>query len=76
VRVSIADTGIGISPKDRKRILEGFVRLPEGKVMAKGVGLGLKTVHELLELHGSELEVTGQLGKGSVFSFTLPLVRP
>jgi signal transduction histidine kinase len=72
-KISISDTGIGINPKDREKIMEGFVRLPEGKVMAKGFGLGLKTVHDLLQLHGSHLEIDGQTGKGSTFSFILPL---
>ncbi len=75
VRISITDTGIGIAPKDKKRISEGFVRLPEGELMAKGFGLGLKTVHGLLQLHGAHLEIESVLGQGSTFSFVLPLAE-
>lgn len=75
VRISISDTGIGIGPKDREKIFEGFVRLPEGKIMAKGFGLGLKTVHDLLQLHGTHLDLESEIGKGSTFSFVLPLAE-
>ncbi len=72
VQVSVADNGIGISPEGTQKIAAAFVRLPEGKVMAKGFGLGLKMVHDLLELHGSHLDIDSAPGKGSMFSFTLP----
>lgn len=72
VLVTVADNGIGISSAGTKKIAAAFVRLPEGKVMAKGFGLGLKTVHDLLQLHGSHLDIDSQVGKGSSFSFTLP----
>jgi signal transduction histidine kinase len=72
VKISVTDTGIGISAKDRKKIVQAFVRLPEGRVMARGYGLGLKTVNEMLLLHGSHLDIESEAGKGSCFSFTLP----
>lgn len=76
LRVSVADTGIGIGAEDRRKLAAAFVRLPQGKLMAKGFGLGLKTVHDLLELHGSRLEIDSKLGKGSCFSFLVEAEGP
>lgn len=76
VRLIVQDTGIGIPPQDVQRLTEGFVRLPQGKMMARGYGLGLKVVWDMLRLHGSELRIESRPGEGSVFSFDLPLARP
>jgi signal transduction histidine kinase len=69
---SVEDTGIGISAQERERILSGF-RTEEGQKVAKGFGIGLKLVKELIERHGSSLEIASVPGKGSRFFFHLPL---
>jgi len=73
LRFSVADTGIGIFAPDQKRILSGFYRTAEGRKVAKGFGVGLMLVKELLERHGSRLEIESAPGQGSRFYFDLPL---
>jgi signal transduction histidine kinase len=73
IRFSIEDTGIGLSIQDCQRILSGSYRTEEGKHVAKGFGVGLVLVRKLLEQHGSRLEVSSEPGKGSRFSFSLPV---
>jgi len=72
VLFSVADTGIGISAQDKDRIVSGF-RTLEGRKTAKGFGVGLKVVKELIESHGSRLEIESHPGQGSRFYFHLPL---
>lgn len=77
VAVRVADTGIGIAPKDQAAIFASFTQLstrdsgPTG-----GAGLGLAIAKSLVELHGGTLRVASDTGRGSVFTFTLPRGRP
>jgi two-component system phosphate regulon sensor histidine kinase PhoR len=71
--VSVADTGIGIAPEDLKKILSGHYRTREAKRIAKGYGVGLRVVSELLDSQDSALGVESEPGKGSRFYFRLPL---
>ncbi len=74
VMVSVSDSGIGIDPKDQKDIFEKFKQVGEtlsGK--PKGTGLGLPICKEIVEHYGGRLWVESKLGKGSTFSFTLPI---
>lgn len=71
LRVFVTDSGIGIAPEDRERILTGH-RTDEGKKAAKGFGVGLTIVKRVLDAHGARLEIDGAPGKGSRFSFVLP----
>jgi signal transduction histidine kinase len=77
VTVSVADTGIGISPEAHDRIFERFFQL-DGSSQRKygGVGLGLPVVKALVEAHGGAIRVASMPGEGSTFSFTLPLADP
>lgn len=74
VFVSIADQGIGISKKDQSKIFERFYRV-EGKneQTYPGFGIGLFIASEILKKHKGEIMVESELGKGSIFSFSLPL---
>jgi len=76
VWVSITDTGIGIDASQCDRIFERFVQV-DGSTSREfsGTGLGLSLVKGLVELHGGDIYVQSQLGKGSRFWFDLPL-RP
>ena len=75
ISVSVIDTGIGISEKNIQKIFERFFRSESAAVQSiPGTGLGLAIVRSLIEMHGGTLEVTSELGKGSTFTFTLPVV--
>jgi CheY-like chemotaxis protein len=75
VRVDITDTGPGIVPGDVERIFEPFYRGRNSSQEAVGSGLGLSVSRQIVELHGGKIEVESQLGTGSTFSFSLPLLR-
>jgi PAS domain S-box-containing protein len=72
----VRDTGIGIDEKDQKRLFEKFWRSEDMAVRAQaGTGLGLFIVKELVERMGGWIAVSSQRGKGSVFSFSLPIAK-
>ncbi|HBA60288.1 MAG TPA: hypothetical protein DCZ92_05640 [Elusimicrobia bacterium] len=73
---SVEDTGIGISLADIDKLTADFYRTEAGKGAAEGFGLGLKITSELLNLHGSRLEIFSEKGKGSRFFFELPALPP
>jgi signal transduction histidine kinase len=72
VRVSVADTGPGIAPRDHERIFEEFQQTDAGLERLEGTGLGLALSKRLVELHGGRIWLESELGKGSTFVFTLP----
>ncbi len=73
VEVSVSDTGIGI-PRDRlDDIFQPFEQVEALVGAHQGVGLGLSITRRLLELHGGSIRVESEPGRGSVFSFTLPI---
>lgn len=72
VHFSIADQGIGISNADQLRLFERFYRVTDHQTMlVSGFGIGLYLVAEILKLHGSVIKLSSELGKGSIFSFSL-----
>ena len=72
--IHVADTGIGIDEEAQKRIFYPYEQSASNAAEAKGgIGLGLSICKHLVELHGGRLTVSSTLGKGSVFSFSLPL---
>jgi signal transduction histidine kinase len=74
VRISVSDTGVGIAPEDVARLFDKYEQARSRATRGeKGTGLGLYITRQLLELHGSEIKVESQVGKGSTFSFTLPI---
>jgi signal transduction histidine kinase len=74
VRVSVSDTGKGIPPDAQDLIFEKFVQVKGSKETTPGsVGLGLAIAREVVEAHGGKIWVASELGKGSIFYFTIPL---
>jgi signal transduction histidine kinase len=71
--VAVQDNGPGISKADQGKIFEEFQQADNSATKKKGgTGLGLSISRRIVELHGGKLWVESELGKGSVFSFTLP----
>ena len=76
VRVSVSDTGPGISANERERIFDKFYQVAEnGDPKPKGTGLGLAISKTLVELHGGNIWVESEPSRGSTFYFTLPATR-
>jgi signal transduction histidine kinase len=74
VEISVSDTGIGIAPEDQARIFEEFRQVGGDYAHKKeGTGLGLTLAKKFVELHGGRIWVESQVGKGSTFTFTLPM---
>jgi PAS domain S-box-containing protein len=72
--VSVKDTGIGISDEAKKRIFNKFEQANNSTTREYGgTGLGLSITKRLVEAMGGELQVRSALGKGSIFSFSLPI---
>lgn len=69
---SVIDQGEGIAPEDLPHIFQTFYRASGGR-KAGGLGLGLYITKMLVEAHGGRISVGSELGKGSTFSFTIPL---
>lgn len=69
---SVKDNGIGIDNKYLDTIFESFFRSDRGKQQSQGDGLGLSFVKSLVELHGGEISVKSEMGKGSDFTFYIP----
>lgn len=74
VRVTVSDTGVGISAGDLPQIFERFYRVDPSRNRATGgAGLGLTIAKQLVEAHGGTIHVESELGNGSRFVFELPL---
>ncbi|HKF23362.1 MAG TPA: ATP-binding protein [Candidatus Angelobacter sp.] len=70
---SVADRGAGIDDLERSMVFDKFYRGQSQRYRVQGTGMGLAIVKAIVEAHGGRIEVTSQLGQGSVFSFGLPL---
>lgn len=74
VQISVSDTGIGIAPEHQSKIFEEFHQIKSsGPVRHEGTGLGLALNRRFAELLGGDIRVVSELGKGSTFTFTLPV---
>jgi PAS domain S-box-containing protein len=69
--VSIGDTGSGIPAQYLPNIFDKFVKVPDGP--ATGAGLGLTISKSIVEAHGGQISVQSRVGRGTTFTFTLPL---
>ncbi|WP_375377901.1 ATP-binding protein [Paenibacillus sp. MZ04-78.2] len=73
VVVQVSDSGIGMDEETQARIFLPYEQGAHGQSDSGGIGLGLSICKQLVELHGGELTVRSEPGRGSVFSFALPL---
>jgi PAS domain S-box-containing protein len=77
LQVEIEDTGVGMSLEDQQKLFRPFYRTNNPmRDKVSGTGLGLSIAKSLVERHGGEMWVTSEPGKGSIFSFVLPLEQP
>ena len=72
VTTSVADRGNGIEDPEQGLIFEKFYRGKDQRYTVQGTGMGLPIAKAIIEAHGGSMSLTSQLGRGSVFSFTLP----
>ncbi|MGH2450105.1 MAG: GAF domain-containing protein [Candidatus Limnocylindria bacterium] len=74
IEVEVGDTGIGIATEDQERIFEEFQQVGRDPDRAReGTGLGLTLAKRFVELHGGRMWVKSEVGKGSTFTFALPV---
>ena len=71
IHFTVADNGPGIPAKDLPRLFDRYFR--GGEARGPGLGLGLAITQAIVEGHGGRVWVESELGKGSTFSFTIPL---
>ena len=76
VEVSVADTGVSsIAPEDQEAVFEEFRQVGTADKKVEGTGLGLALSRKFIELHGGQIWVKSEVGRGSTFTFTLPVRR-
>ncbi len=73
IKFSVTDKGMGISLEDQKKVFERFYRAGEIQQNFPGMGIGLYICDQIIKNHGGSLWVESEIGKGSTFSFTLPI---
>jgi signal transduction histidine kinase len=74
VEIAVIDTGIGIAPEDQATVFEEFRQVGSDETRKQeGTGLGLTLAKKFIELHGGQIWVESELGRGSTFTFTLPV---
>jgi len=72
----VQDTGIGISQEDQAKLFTQFFRAEDNAVRQQpGWGLGLSIVRKMVEAQNGEISFASELGKGSTFTFTVPLAN-
>lgn len=75
VKISVKDYGMGINAQDKAKIFERFFRARDIQKKFPGLGIGLYISHEIIVNHNGTLWVESEVGEGSTFSFTLPIMK-
>jgi signal transduction histidine kinase len=73
IRIDVVDTGVGMTPEEAARVFERFYKVDRGRPRTAGAGLGLAIARHLVEVHGGRLIAVSDAGRGSTFSFVLPM---
>ncbi len=73
IQIAVKDDGVGISAEDQAKLFQPYQRVGQTTKSTKGLGLGLNVVKQLIEAHGGQIWVTSELGKGSTFTFSIPV---
>jgi two-component system, NtrC family, sensor kinase len=72
--ISVADTGVGIAPEDHEAVFEEFRQVGTDYARKhEGTGLGLALARRFVDLHGGKIWLTSEIGRGSTFTFTIPV---
>ncbi|MEJ5311281.1 MAG: GAF domain-containing protein [Anaerolineae bacterium] len=77
MHVAVSDTGIGIAPENQKKLFSRFYRVEDDPAVyeVSGTGLGLAISLSLIQMHGGNISLDSVLGKGSTFTFSVPLAE-
>ncbi|WP_034763089.1 PAS domain-containing sensor histidine kinase [Chryseobacterium gregarium] len=75
VKISVKDYGMGINAQDKAKIFDRFFRARDIQKKFPGMGIGLYISHEIIVNHNGTLWVESEVGEGSTFSFTLPIMK-
>lgn len=73
--ISVKDTGVGIEPEKLKNVFERFFKSDSSRSETEGTGLGLSIAKEILNVMNEDITVESEPGKGSVFTFSLPVKK-
>ena len=73
VLVAVQDEGVGIGAADQARLFERFYKADRARTLGRGTGLGLSISRHILEAHGGRISVESSVGRGSTFTFFLPV---
>ncbi|NET42803.1 hybrid sensor histidine kinase/response regulator [Okeania sp. SIO2B3] len=71
ISFAVEDTGAGIAPEELDKLFEAFVQTETGKQAQEGTGLGLPISRKFVQLMGGDIQVTSEVGKGTIFSFEI-----
>ena len=72
--IEVEDQGIGISPEEQESLFKPYHRVEQDRQTFPGLGLGLAISKQIVEAHGGRMWIASELGRGSIFSFSLPLM--
>ena len=76
VLISVTDCGGGIDPQDRQRVFNRMYRADNPLIQGLGeTGVGMSIARALIEAHGGRIWVDSEMGKGSTFTFIIPIAR-
>lgn len=76
IRISVRDTGVGISKENLLHMFEKFYRVADTAGYTQGTGLGLVIARKIVEAHGGTMNVESELGEGTTFFFSIPAAPP
>jgi len=71
--VEVEGKGVGMSAEEQKRILQPYHRVEQDRQRFPGLGLGIAVSKQIIEAHSGKMRLSSELGKGTTFSFSLPL---